>query len=797
MTHPADEDRESMIAVIGMACRFPGAGSIERFWENLCEGRESTTFFTDEELLAAGVDPALLGDPRYVKAGQILPDVELFDAGYFGIPDGEAELIDPQQRHFLECAHEALERSGHLPGGAQATIGVYAGAGLNTYLLDNLAGRYRTGSTQERYRLMLCNDKDFLATRVSYRLDLHGPSVGVNTACSTSLVAVHLACLSLLAGECDIALAGGAHIKLPQVEGYLFQDGMILSPDGHCRALDPMARGTVVGDGVGVVVLRRLADAVRDGDHIHAVIRGTAVNNDGGAKAGYTAPSVQGQADVLAEALHVAGCAADTISYVEAHGTGTVLGDAVELAALTQVFGERAEPCAIGSVKSNIGHLDCASGVAGLIKTALMLEHGQLVASLHVAEPDSVIGPFRVSTGREEWPTGDGPRRAGVSSFGVGGTNAHVVLEEAPAPKPAAAPDGSQLLVLSARSAAALEKLTDDLARRLHDQHATLDLADVAYTLATGRRAHTYRRAVVCRDTRDAAVTLALREPGRVHDAEAPAGDTLAVAAGDVPAVADGDTPAAGGVPAGLSDGVPAVADGGVPAGPSDRPPHPAVETRPESREAWLESREAWLDAVGRSWIRGDAVDWAAFLTGRRVPLPPCPFEHRRHWVDPARTDPGAPAPLDESLRRQVDEADDGGKVEIVQAFLQGEVAKILGLGSADRVDLDEDLFGLGIGSLELIEIAARLGERLQVRVPVSLFVDRPTIRIYAENVVFLSPAETAATAGVSEDISGDASAGVSKDISRDVSAGVSAGEASSAARGPGGDDPHPPLPPP
>jgi phthiocerol/phenolphthiocerol synthesis type-I polyketide synthase E len=289
----APQPSTSAIAIIAMACRFPGADTVEQFWRNLCDGRDSTTFLTDEELLDAGVDPDLIADPRYVKAAQILPDVDLFDAEYFGFTHEEAELLDPQQRQFLECAHEALERSGYQPATAQTAIGVYAGVGMNTYLLNNLGERYRTGSTLDRYRLMLANDKDFLTTRTSYKLDLSGPSVSVNTACSSSLVAVHLACMSLLTGECGLALAGGAHIKLPQVEGYLFQHGMIFSPDGRCRAFDAQAQGTVVGDGVGVVVLKRLTDAVRDGDPIQAVIRGTAVNNDGAAKTGYTAPSVR------------------------------------------------------------------------------------------------------------------------------------------------------------------------------------------------------------------------------------------------------------------------------------------------------------------------------------------------------------------------------------------------------------------------------------------------------------------------------------------------------------------------
>ena len=301
-----DEIRDSDVAVIGMSCRFPGADNVEQFWQNLCAGRETTSFFTDEELLAAGVSAELLADPNYVKVGQVLPDIEDFDAALFRVPEDEARLLDPQQRHFLECSLAALEDSGYDPDQYDGAVGVYAGVGMNTYALRLLADRFRNGSTLDRYRLMLASDKDFLATRVSYKLNLRGPSVNVNNACSTSLVAVHLACLSLLGGECDIALTGSAHIQVPQTEGYLYQEGMIFSPDGHCRAFDAKAQGTVIGSGVGVVVLKRLADAIADGDTVHAVIRGTAINNDGGLKTGYTAPSVEGQAAVIVDAQRVA-----------------------------------------------------------------------------------------------------------------------------------------------------------------------------------------------------------------------------------------------------------------------------------------------------------------------------------------------------------------------------------------------------------------------------------------------------------------------------------------------------------
>ncbi|GAA0437379.1 type I polyketide synthase [Streptomyces luteireticuli] len=508
------------VAIIGMACRFPGAPTVEAFWDLLREGRESVRFPTEGELLAAGADPAELARPGFVRAAQAIDGVELFDAAHFQIPEDEAELLDPQHRHFLQCALAALEDAGYDPGTHPGEIGVFAGAGMNTYLPGNLADRYAAGSTLGRYRLMLANDKDYLATRVCYKLDLRGPGVTVGTACSTSLVAVHLACLSLLAGECGTALAGAVHLRLPQDEGYLYQEGMIFSPDGHCRAFDAGARGTVLGSGVGVVVLKRLDDALADGDTVHAVVKGTAVTNDGSAKTGFTAPGVERQAATVREAQRVAGCPPETIGYVEAHGTGTPLGDPVEVAALNRAFGPTgAGRTLLGSVKTNIGHLDAAAGMAGLIKTALMLRHRTFVPSLHFRTPnpdiDFAAGPFRVGTETVPWPDGDGPRRAGVSSFGVGGTNAHVVLEEPPAAGPAPVPRPAEPLLVSARTPGALARATGDLARHLR-RRPGLDLDAVTHTLAAGRRHHLHRRAVVCTGTRDAALSLAILDPGRV-----------------------------------------------------------------------------------------------------------------------------------------------------------------------------------------------------------------------------------------------------------------------------------------
>ncbi|MCP4657227.1 MAG: acyltransferase domain-containing protein, partial [bacterium] len=511
----------SEIAVIGLAGRFPGAGSIEAFWRNLRDGLESITFFSDQELIARGVDPALVSDPYYVKARGALDDVDLFAADFFGFHPREARITDPQHRLFLECAWEALERAACDPRRYPGRIGVFAGVGGNQYQ-HHLLSNPELSESLDPLQVRLGTEKDFLASRVAYKLNLKGPAVVVQTACSTSLVAVHLACESLLRGKSDIALAGGAAIDPEDRIGYRYQEGGILSPDGHCRAFDANARGTVGGSGVGIVVLKRLADALADGDHIHALIKGSAINNDGSVKVGYTAPGVDGQTAVVREAQQAAGVAPETIGYVEAHGTGTQLGDPVEVKALRQAFGACGGArgfCALGSVKTNIGHLDAAAGVAGLIKTALALEHRRIPPSLHFTEPNPEIdfhsSPFYIATRLAEWPRPEVPLRAGVSSFGIGGTNAHVVLEEAPPREPSGPSRPWQLVLLSAKTDSALENATDRLAAHLH-AHPELDPADVAYTLQVGRRAFERRRLVVAREAAEAAAALEERDPERV-----------------------------------------------------------------------------------------------------------------------------------------------------------------------------------------------------------------------------------------------------------------------------------------
>ncbi|BDA68748.1 beta-ketoacyl synthase [Calothrix sp. PCC 7716] len=512
------------IAIIGMAGRFPGAKSVAQFWQNLCDGVESISYFNDEELLASGVDPASLRDPNYVKAGFVLENIEMFDASFFGFSPREAELLDPQQRVFLECAWEALENAGYNPKVDNNLTGLYAGGNLSTYLFYNLASHPDLLKSLN-LPITLGNDKDFIPTRVSYKLNLKGPSVNVGTACSTSLVAVHLACRGLLSYQCDIALAGGIAIQVPQVEGYFYQTGGMASADAHTRAFDAKATGGPFGRGAGIVVLKRLEDAVADGDFIYGVIKGSAINNDGAMKVSYTAPSVTGQAEVIAEAQAIASFDPDTITYVETHGTGTALGDPIEIRALEKVFRARTSKkgfCAIGSVKTNVSHLNTAAGVTSLIKTALALKHQLIPPSLYFEEPSPEIdfanSPFYVNTQLSAWPTNGTPRRAGVSSFGLGGTNAHVVLEEAPSGEQGSGKVGGQgrkhqLLVLSAKTNSALETATTNLVNHLQ-QHPELNLADVAYTLQVGRHLFTHRRTVVCQNVQDAIV--ALQNPKRV-----------------------------------------------------------------------------------------------------------------------------------------------------------------------------------------------------------------------------------------------------------------------------------------
>jgi len=500
-------DIPEAIAIIGMAGRFPAAKNVEEYWQNLCAGRECVSFFSEQELADSGISEETLANPAYVRAAGVLEGITLFDAEFFGFSPREAEITDPQQRLFLECAWEAIESAGYCPDSYKGPIGVFAGSSLSNHLFM-LRSSPEIMDLVGGYQIEIGNDKDYLSTRTSYKLNLSGPSINVNTACSSSLVAVSMACHSLLHHQCDVALAGGVSINLPQKIGYMYRKGGIHSPDGHCRAFDEKAQGIVGGSGVGVVALKRLEDAFADGDEIIAVIRGSAVNNDGALKVGFTAPSVQGQTAVICEAIAAAGVEPETITYVEAHGTGTSLGDPIEVEALTRAYRygtEKKNFCALGSVKTNIGHLDTAAGVAGLIKAALATKHGVIPPSLHFTRPNPQLNlessPFYVNNRLQEWRPGS-VRRAAVSSFGIGGTNAHVVLEEPPKPWVSSAGRSTQMLVLSARNPVALQQAADNL--RDHLRKKPESLADVAYTLATGRKNFSQRLAFVCRDHSEA-----------------------------------------------------------------------------------------------------------------------------------------------------------------------------------------------------------------------------------------------------------------------------------------------------
>ncbi|MGE2835901.1 type I polyketide synthase [Mycobacterium sp. SMC-4] len=524
---------DNAIAVVGMAGRFPGADSVSAYWRNLRNGVESIVDLSESELLAAGVTERTLADRSYVRRAALMTGIDEFDAEFFGFTPPAARLLDPQHRLFLQTVFHALEDAGYDPAELEATVGVFGTSSTSGYLLHNLMSAYDPamvigqGASFDMVNLSLSNDKDHLATRTAHHFDFRGPALSVATACSSSLVAVHLACQAILNGECDLALAGGSSLRIPHRVGYWYQQGTMVSPTGRCRPFDVRSDGTIFGSGVGVVALKALADAVEDGDRIHAVIRGSALNNDGSTKMTYAAPNALGQAEVIAEAHAIAGVDASTIGYVETHGTGTPLGDPIEIEGLRQAFelaeDSRTEPCYLGSVKSNIGHLETAAGIAGLIKAILCLEHKAIPATLHYTSPNPELhidrGPFRVRGNDGPWET-DGVRRAGVSSFGVGGTNAHIVLEEAPVAAPSTPRSGPQVLVLSARTAEALAQARTTLAAELAETNDDdLSLPDAAYTL-TQRRREPVRLAAVVHDVAGAATVLSATETDNVFVGE-------------------------------------------------------------------------------------------------------------------------------------------------------------------------------------------------------------------------------------------------------------------------------------
>ncbi len=581
---------DTKIAVIGLSGRFPGAKNTAEFWNNLCNGVNSISHFTDEQVIDEGITPEMVKKPGYVKAWGALEDIDKFDAQFFGYNPREAEVLDPQQRVFLEESWKALEDAGYTAEKYKGLVGVYASVGMNTYA-QRLKDGYASQGLASDYQIMTSNDKDFLATRIAYKLNLEGPSISVQTACSSSLVAVHLACQSLVNGECDMALAGGVSIRLPQKAGYLYQEGMILSPDGNCRAFDEHAKGTVGGNGAGVVVLKRFEDAVADGDDISAVILGTAINNDGAMKIGYTAPRVEGQAKAIAKAQANAGIEPESITYIEAHGTGTPLGDPIELEALTQVFRkttENKEFCAIGSVKTNVGHLDAAAGITGFIKTVLSLRNKMIPPSINFTSPNPKLNikesPFFVNQSLRTWSNESKPLRAAVSAFGIGGTNAHAILEEGPVFN-SESNDGKPLLfVLSAKSKKALNSVTTNFIDFL-EHNSSVNLADVAYTLQMGRKEFEFKRCFVSASIEEALDLLKNIEqyPQRVLD---------------------------------------------------------STEEQNHSSQQTLENPESYpLEQLGKLWLGGVRIEWEKLYQGqkrKRISLPTYPFEGQSFWAKKA-----------------------------------------------------------------------------------------------------------------------------------------------------------------
>lgn len=687
---------DSSIAIVGMACYFPDATSPEAFWRNLAEGRESVRSYDDASLRTAGVSEVDLADPAYVRAGVPLDGHDLFDAAFFGLSPKEAKVMDPQHRKFLECAWSALEDAGHTSESVGGNIGVFAGSGMHWYLIRNVMGNPALVREMGEFLVRhTANDKDFLATRVSYHLDLRGPSMNVQTACSTSLAAVHLACQSLLNGESDLALAGGSTIDVPHNVGYVYREEEIRSRDGHCRALDADATGTVFGSGCGVVVLRRLRDAINDGDTIHAVIRGSAINNDGARKANYLAPSVDGQALAIAEAIAVSGVEPESIGYVETPGTGTKIGDPIEVAALTQGFGPtaRRQYCALGSVKSNIGHLDTAAGVAGLIKVVLAMRHRKLPPSLHFRRPNPEIdlanSPFYVNAKLDDWPQLGAPLRAGVSSFGVGGTNVHVVLEEAPdgnlAPRAPTLSDPIYILPLSAKTPSALAEAAKNL--RMHlESHPDLRLQDVAWTLRQGRVSFEHRMAVTGRSIDEIIAKL------RAADLQV--------------------------------------------TGAQARP-----DAGPASRD------DLNVEAAGLRWAQGVDIDWEALgqpMVGRRIPLPTYPFQRQRHWLDvesPAATPlRNETASVAEASVGAGDGSTNHSRPNIANAYVapESELQKALvamweAMLGIRGLGIEDNFFELGGHSLLLTRLTSRLSRERGIALPLEQAFEVPTIAHWSE----------------------------------------------------------------
>jgi acyl transferase domain-containing protein len=748
------EPSPTHIAIIGMASRFGDATDLDAYWQIVRDGAVSVRTLTTEELLAHGETQQRISNPGYVPRHAPLVAPEWFDAEFFGFSPLDADITDPQQRVFLEACWQALETAGYPPTRIGKAVGVYGGSKVSRYGWLVEAQRERLPAI-DGYRIAIATDLDHLCLRVSHRLCLTGPSITIMTTCSTSLVAVHQACQALLAGECEMALAGGVMVRMP-LHGSMSREGGVISPDGVCRPFDADANGTIGGDGVGVVVLKRLAEAIVDGDSIQAVIRGSAVNNDGGDRPGYHASSVSGQAAVIQAAHAAAEVDPSTVDHVQTHGTATYVGDPVEIAALTRAFArsgsavrDRSQPrCVLGAVKSNVGHTDAAAGVAGLIAAVMALRTHALPPIANYQKPNPEIDfdqtPFTILTEATPWEDRGHPRRAGVSSFGMGGTNAHVVLEEAPPPPVAVHPSRYRLLVLAARTPAALEAATGNLAEHLR-AHPELSLDDVAYTLQVGRVPFQFRRFAVVTDQADAAEVLSGRVPDRLVTSDGPCQERpVLVEPGHLP---EADGPVA----PDLLRHLPALRDpvsrtgtaaaaltslwqdlvSGIP-GTGD-PIRYTVDTRVTLRELLLH--------LGNLWVAGGSIRWQPLHAGqghRRVPLPTYPFQRRRHVVDlTPSVHPSVPA------ARPAPAATPGSVGDSVATLFE-EVLGTAGIGWQD------DFFQLGGDSLVAAQLAVRLEDVFGVAVPLDAVFDHPTPAGLADEVMAIRAGQPVTELGAS-----------------------------------------------
>ena len=726
---------EADIAVVGVAGRFPGAPSLDALWDLLVEGREGLTRFAEAELGADYAGLSASDRARYVPCRGVVDGIELFDARFFRLSDGEADLLDPQHRLLLEVAWEALDNAG-MTDCAGTNLGVFTSTGFSQYLVDHLLTDPAILAQHGALQLLLLNDKDFLPTRLSYLLNVHGPSVALQTGCSSSLVALHYACASLARGECDAAIVGGVSLSLPQQAGYVYSENMIGSRDGHCRAFDQDASGTVRGNGACAVIIKPLARALAERDHVWAVIKGSAINNDGRDKIGFTAPSAKWQAAVIASACERAGVAPETIAFVETHGTGTPLGDPIEAQALKQALGASpppgGQPRWLGAVKTNLGHLDAAAGLAGLAKICLSLRHEALPPTLHFRawnqHIDVASAGFAINTSPEPWPRAGLPRRAGLSSFGVGGTNVHVIVEEAPARAVAQIDDSSALFVLAAKSASSFERLREAYRAFLRDVDAA-SFAHVAHSSRVGRRPFELRAAVVATDASDAIAKLArcraiacpkTYRGVAIEVTGAPA--WLERLAGDDRAASPTATGAVQAWLGRLGVAVTAGARGGVRLVVDDTELEIAVEGVRIPVATTGSGKDLDNAVVGALWAHGVEVDWARFAGGQpfqRIPLPAYPFDRTRHWIArPGAPQAAAPAQVSAPAAAPADLA-------ALEAILLAQWRALLG---RTRLGVRDNLFEAGATSLAVGQFTANLLSEHAIAARTADCYEEPTV---------------------------------------------------------------------